>query len=215
MHDRSTRREFLTATGAVLSVATAGCVTNDASESITVEEDFESELTGWETNAHVGPEADDSFEWSVERSQDEVRSGEWSLAIFTEGRFDDGTAWIVRPINVEPGRRYHVEASIPAWSESESFNVVRHLVAYLGPEPPKTEEDFPEPGWNSTDVEDAPVGGLREPLDLEDGWREYGFEWETPELESDTLYFAVGNSVVWEADRTHYVDDLELTLRPE
>ena len=56
--------------------------------------------------------------------------------------------------------------------------------------------------------------GRREPLWLAEGWREYSFEWTTPELSTDTLHFAVGTAVLWEADATHYVDDLSVTIEP-
>lgn len=177
-------------------------------------EGFEDELSEWETAWHIGPEAFDDFDWSIERSQEQARSGDWSLAIYTEGRFDDGTAWIVRPISVAPGQRYEVDATLYGWSEDESFNVVRHLVAFLGDFRPSVEEDFPPPGVNSTDFADAPIGGFREPLDLAPEWHEYTFEWTTPLIEQDELYFAVGNSVVWEADRTHFLDDISVRLTP-
>ncbi len=56
--------------------------------------------------------------------------------------------------------------------------------------------------------------GLRDALWLAGGWREYAFEWTTPELSTDTLYLAVGTAVIWEADATHYVDDLSVRVEP-
>ena len=208
-----TRREAITATCIMVSGGLAGCTGNDDGV-IEFTEDFEDELSGWETASHIGPEAFDEFDWSIERSQEEARSGDWSLAIYTEGRFDDGTAWIVRPISVTPGHRYEVAATLYAWSRDESFNVVRHLVAFFGEFRPAVEEDFPPPGVNTTDFVNAPIGGFREPLDLAPGWREYGFEWITPRLEREEVYFAVGISVVWEADRTHFIDNITLRLTP-
>lgn len=85
----------------------------------------------------------------------------------------------------------------------------------LGPEPAAVEEDFPQLGVNSTEFGETPYGGLLEPLWLADDWREYTFEWTTPELTTDTLHFAVGTAVIWEADATHYVDDLSVTVEPQ
>ncbi len=82
----------------------------------------------------------------------------------------------------------------------------------LGAERPEAEEDFPDLGLNTTDLGETPYGGLREPLWLADGWREYAFEWTTPEIATDTLYVAVGTAVIWEADATHYVDEISVTL---
>lgn len=67
---------------------------------------------------------------------------------------------------------------------------------------------------NTTALGETPSGGLREPLHLEAGWREYAFEWSTPELSPGTLYVAVGTTVVWETGATHFVDDVAVELAP-
>lgn len=102
--------------------------------------------------------------------------------------------------------------TVPAWSRSESFNEVRYLVAYLGPTRPAKEGDFPQPGENSTGKVKPPFGGLREPLDWSEGWEDYRFEWDSPRIETTRLYFAVGTTAVWEAHRTHFIDDIELVI---
>lgn len=213
---RITRRGALRAGAAVAGVglgALAGCFGRrpgfDALED-GFEEDF-----AWETAAAIGPEVPPgNFEWTVERSRERAHSGEWSLRIFTEGDHDDGTAWAVRGVPVEPGRAYEATVTVQAWSPSESFNHLRDLVARLGREPPEAEEDFPPPGQNSTGISGAPYGGLREPLHQREGWLEYTFEWTTPDLESDRLHLAVGVAVVWEADATHFVDDVRVEFAP-
>jgi len=129
---------------------------------------------------------------------------------FTEGDHDDGTAWATTELEPVDASRFSV--TVQAWSESESFNHLRDLVAYLGPQKPSDEGSFPGPGDTSTGVDGAEFGGLREPLHLAEGWREYSFEW-TPGTVPDRLAFAVGVSVVWEADATHYVDDVEVVTR--
>ncbi|MFB6305301.1 MAG: hypothetical protein ABEH47_09050 [Haloferacaceae archaeon] len=185
-------------------VAVAGCA--GGGDGPLLSEGFETGLDPWETRGHVGPDAGGEFQWTVERSDAEAHEGAWSLRVFTEGRFDDGTAWAVRPIDVPAGAS-GLRVSLMAWSPSESFNLLRHLVAAARPEPPETEADFPDPGANSTGIEGAPYGGLREPLHQAAGWREYGFEW-TPERMPERVHLAVGVSVVWEADATHFVDEV-------
>ena len=108
--------------------------------------------------------------------------------------------WVSHPIPIESGQAYEIEASGQFWSESGSFNTTHHAVMRLGPDPAAVEDDFPQLGVNSTDFGETPYGGLREPLWLADGWREYTFEWTTPELSTDTLHFAVGTAVIWEAN---------------
>lgn len=172
-------------------------------------EGFEDGLGDWEGGAAIGPEVDiEEFEWELGVSDTEAASGDRSLRIWNEGDHDDGVTWGVHPVPVESGRSYQVTVTAQLWSESESFNTLRDAVMRLGTEPPEVEEEFPHPGVNTTDLGERPYGGLREPLWLTDGWREYAFEWTTPELSTDTLHVAVGTAVIWEGDATHYVDDI-------
>lgn len=208
---RLSRRDALRAAGTGLAAGLAGCTGETGT--VTVEWGFEDD--DFETGGSAGPEVPPGeFEWRVERSRQEVYEGDWSLSVFTEGDHDDGTAWAVRPVEVEAGETYDARVGARAWSPSESFNTLRHLVMRLGNEKPEGEDDFPDPGMASTFVTGAPYGGLRQPLHLAAGWREYGFEW-TVEDAPGTLYLAVGVSVVWEADATHYVDDVEASLEPQ
>jgi hypothetical protein len=217
-----TRRTFLRTSAGAAAVGVAGCRTAPGEgngdgngggngDDPLLAEGFESGLDGWTTHSHIGPEEPQSgFEWEIDRSETEAAAGDWSLEVFTEGDHDDGTAWVTTELSVPDGAS-SFSASLSAWSESESFNVLRNLVAYLGPEEPTEEGDFPDPGMNSSAVPDAPAGGLREPLHLTEGWREYTFEWE-PESVPDTLYFAAGVTVIWEADATHYLDEFEVVV---
>jgi hypothetical protein len=166
----------------------------------------------WTTDASMGSDACDEFQWMIERSDERARSGSYGLRVFTEGRYDDGTAWATTSIEIE-NRAYDAEASVWAWSESESFNTLRHLVARLARDRPEVEEDFPEPNTNTSENPDAPVGGLREPLHRAEGWEEYRFRWQVPAGEGP-LYFSAGVSVVWESDIVHFLDDVEVRLTP-
>jgi hypothetical protein len=188
-------------------MAVAGCLGGPSDPAFT--EGFEDGLGDWESDAAIGPEVDiEEFEWEFGVSGTEAASGDRSLRIWNEGDYDDGVTWGVHPVPVEAGRAYDATVTAQFWSESESFNTLRDAVMRLGPERPVVEEDFPHPGVNTTDLGETPYGGLREPLWLADGWREYRFEWTTPELSTDTLYLALGHAVIWEGDATHYVDDV-------
>ncbi len=147
-------------------------------------------------------------------SDDEAAEGDHSLRIWNEGDYDDGTTWLVNPVSVEPDQAYQVTVTTQCWSESESFNLIRSVVMRLGPDFPSVEEDFPAPGQNTTEFGETPYDGLREPLWLAEGWYEDTFEWTTPDLSADTLYLALGTSVVWETDATHYVDEIVVEAEP-
>lgn len=209
------RRGVLRASAAVGAAAIAGCQGRlSGPGEPTFDESFEDGLGDWDSGAAIGPEVDlEEFEWEVGVSETEAASGSRSLRIWNEGDYDDGVTWGVHPVSVEAGRAYEVTVSAQFWSESESFNTLRDAVIRLGPEPPEVEEDFPHPGANTTELGETPYGGLREPLWLADGWREYSFEWTTPELSTETLYVAVGHAVIWEGDATHYVDDISVEFR--
>ncbi|MFU1782107.1 hypothetical protein ACM16X_12055 [Haloarcula japonica] len=205
------RRDMIRVGAAVGATTLAGCTGGSTGTSF--EEGFEDGLSDWESGAAIGPEVELSeFEWEFGVSDTEAASGDRSLRIWNEGDYDDGVTWGVHPISVESGQAYQVTVSAQFWSESESFNTLRDAVMRLGPEPPAVEEDFPHPGVNTTDLGQTPYGGLREPLWLTDGWREYTFEWTTPELSTDTLYVALGTSVIWEGDATHYIDDVTVDI---
>ncbi len=210
------RRDALRAGGALGAAALAGCTSDsgDPDESA-FEEGFEDGIGDWETGATIGPEEDVAdFEWEIDVSGEEAVEGEQSLRIWNEGDHDDGVTWAVHEVPVEPGRAYDASVTLQCWSESESFNVIRDAVVRLGPEKPTAEDDFPHPGVNTSELGETPYGGLREPLWLADGWREYTFEWTTPELETDALHLAVGTAVIWETDATHYVDEIAVELEP-
>ena len=200
------RRAFLRTLPVAGAAGLAGCSTGDGP---LLADGFENGLDPWTTAASIGSDAFDEFEWTIERTDDRAHEGSWSVRVDTEGDHDGGTAWIVRPLDV-PADASRLSAAVVAWSPDESFTVLRHLVVALRPDPPESEADFPDPGANSGAIDGAPYGGLREPLGLDAGWREYATAW-APDALPDRVYLAVGVSVVWEADATHYLDEVLVT----
>lgn len=205
------RRKLLRNGGWLGAVACAGCLKR--SEEPLFREGFEDGIGDWEARAAIGPEVDvDVYEWELGVSDVEAAEGEHSLRIWNEGTYDDGVTWGVHPIVVD-SETDRISVTAQFWSESESFNTLRDAVMRLGSEPPSAEEDFPNPGVNTTALGVTASGGLREPLWLEEGWREYAFEWTRPTANGGTLYLAVGTTVIWEGDATHYVDDIVVETR--
>lgn len=201
------RRDVFRAGGSIGVAAVVGCL--GASPELAFEEGFEGGLGDWESDAAIGSEVDiEEFAWEVDVSDTEAAEGARSLRVWNQGDYDDGVTWGLHPISVESGQAYQAEVTTQFWSESESFNTLRDAVMRLAPEPPEVEEDFPHPGVNTTELGETEYGGLREPLWLTKGWREYRFQWTTPELDTDTLYIAVGTAVTWESDLPHFVDEI-------
>jgi hypothetical protein len=204
------RRDVLRAGAVAGAVAVGGC--QRGYRKAAFREGFEDGSEDWTAGAAIGPEVHiEDFEWEVGVSDEQAAAGDRSLRVWNEGDYDDGVTWALHPVAIEPGR-YRIFVTAQFWSESESFNTIRDAVIRLGPEPPEAEADFPHPGVNTTEIGETAYGGLREPLWLADGWREYGFEWTTPRLDAERLYLAVGTSVIWEADATHYVDEISVEI---
>lgn len=152
-------RRDLIRTGAAISVAgVAGCLGQSDNSDFT--EGFEGGLSEWEAKAAIGPEVEiEDFEWEADVSETEAAEGEQSLRVWNEGDYDDGVTWVSHPIPVESGQAYQIEATGQFWTESESFNTIRHAVMRLGPEPAEAENDFPQLGVNSTEFGETPFGG--------------------------------------------------------
>ncbi|MFA1612436.1 hypothetical protein [Halobellus rubicundus] len=200
------RRDLLCRGAAAGTLALAGCLGGDDPA---FTDGFESGLDGWEPAAAIGPEVDlADFDWEVAVSDAQAASGDRSLRIWNEGDYDDGVTWATRPVSISTDGTSRINVTAQFWSESESFNTLRDAVMRLGPERPAAEADFPDPGLNTSALRETPYGGLREPLWLADGWREYTFEWTLPALSTDQLYLSVGTSVIWEGDAEHYVDEV-------
>lgn len=207
------RRSVLAGIGTVVGVLSAGCL-GGSSRDRQLTDGFETDLQEWETDADVPDDPNNPghpVDWSITRSTERAATGDASVKYVLDGRQDDGTIWIVRTISIDPDRQYLTDVSAQAWSQSESFNTIAHLVMYLGPDRPSSEQSFPGPMENSTGT-DWPAGGLREPLNRRTGWDEYAFTWETPRLDTDTLYFAIGISAVWETEMTYFVDDVVVNI---
>lgn len=205
------RREMLQAGVGIGIVGAGGCL--GGSTGPTFQEGFEEGIGTWEGHAAIGSEVDlEDFQWELGVSDVEATAGDASLRIWNEGTYDDGVTWGLHPVSVESGQAYQAAVTAQFWSESESFNTLRDAVMRLAPEPPDVEEDFPHPGVNTSELGETEYGGLREPLWLTKGWREYRFQWTTPELDTDTLYLAVGTAVTWESDLPHFVDEITVEL---
>lgn len=212
-------RRGLLRTGGIAVVSLTGCSApgTDPGNGDVLVEDFEDGFTGWDTGSDVPEDPNNPgnrVEWSITRSTDRAASGSASLRYFLDGRQDDGTIWIVRPVRLESGTAYEVSMEAHAWSASESFNTLAYLVMYAGRARPTTEGSFPEPGANSTGAGETRTGGLRETLNQKEGWLPYSFTWRSPPLESDAIHIAIGISAVWETEMTYYIDDITVEASP-
>jgi len=132
----------------------------------TVEEGFERGLGNWERGAEVPQDGDrpnQTVEWSIELSNEQVKGGQATARFFLDGKHDDGTIWLTRSFAVPANEQYVVRIAADLWSHSESFNTLAKVAAYAGPRQPTQEEDF-----------DA-----SQPADQTAGWKRYEYRMDT------------------------------------
>jgi len=164
-----------------------------------ITEDFESGFGEWVTDADVPLDPNNpghSVEWNITLVTDPVRSGQYAVKFFIDGRQDDGTIWIERKIDVKKNSPIQVKLSFEFYSKHESFNTIATVCAYAGARNPEVEEDF------------KVLGSANEVT----GWKTYSLTTSTHTDSSGELWIAVGISVRWETYMTYYIDDVEIEI---
>jgi hypothetical protein len=172
-----------------------------ATQPILFEEGFEEGLDRWQQGADVPEDPErpgQPVDWSIEMSSDQVAGGASSACFDLDGKQDDGTIWLARPLDVPADVAYHVRLAFDLWSESESFNTLAKVAAYVGPQPPAVEEDF----------------DVSEPANQVAGWKTYTYEFDARSGPEGQVWVALGISAVWETEMTYYVDNLRVEVIP-
>jgi len=85
----------------IISIA-AGCYFHH--NPLRYDEGFEEDFGGWEGDADVPPDPnnpDSLVDWNVSRVTSPVKSGQYSVELYIDGRQDDGTVWIERELSVK------------------------------------------------------------------------------------------------------------------
>lgn len=162
-------------------------------------EGFEEDFGGWEGDADVPPDPnnpDSLVDWNVSRVTSPVKSGQYSVELYIDGRQDDGTVWIERELSVKRNSQIQVKVSFDFYSESESFNAIAGVVGFAGTSNPEVEADF------------TVLGQANEVS----GWKRYTHTATLKTSSSGEVWVAVGISVLWETEMTYYVDDVKVTI---
>jgi hypothetical protein len=177
----------------LIAIAFGGCVSGSK---IILQEGFEQGMGDWEVGKDlpIDHDTDRPVEGSVAISSECARSGEASINITIDGRQDEGTVWIMRSAEVPSGLT-NLKTSFFVYSESESFNTIAQVVAYIGDDQPVNESSFERLG----------------PANPAEGWNEFHLE---KKLDSDgEIWIAVGISVAWETWMTYFIDDLSVSSK--
>jgi hypothetical protein len=166
---------------------------------VTYNEGFEEGFGGWIGDADVPPDPNNpgSFvEWNVSRVTSPVKSGQYSVELYIDGRQDDGTVWIEKTMSAKRNAQIQVEVSFDFYSESESFNVIASVVGFAGTSNPEVEADF------------TVLGQANEVS----GWKRYTHTATVNTGASGEIWVAVGISVRWETEMTYNLDDVKVTI---
>jgi len=163
------------------------------------DEGFEEDFGGWIGDADVPPDPNNLgslVDWNVSRITSPVKSGQYSVKLYIDGRQDDGTVWIEKALSTKRNAQIQVEVSFDFYSESESFNVIASVVGFAGSSNPEVEADF------------TVLGQANEVS----GWKRYTHTATVNTGASGEVWVAVGISVRWETQMTYNLDDVKVTI---
>jgi len=180
----------------IISIA-AGCYFHH--NPLRYDEGFEEDFGGWEGDADVPPDPnnpDSLVDWNVSRVTSPVKSGQYSVELYIDGRQDDDTVWIEKALSVKRNSQIKVKVSFDFYSESESFNVIADVVGFAGTSNPEVEADF------------TVLGQANEVS----GWKRYTHTATLKTGSSGEVGVAVGISVLWETEMTYNLDNVEVTI---
>jgi len=135
-------------------------------------------------------------DWNVSRVTSPVKSGQYSVELYINGRQDDGTVWIEKALSVKRNSQIQVKVYFDFYSESESFNAIAGVVGFAGTSNPEVEADF------------TVLGQANEVS----GWKCYTHTATLKTGSSGEVWVAVGISVLWETEMTYNLDDVEVTI---
>jgi len=163
------------------------------------DEDFEDDFGGWTGDADVPPDPNNPgslVNWNISRVTSPVKSGQYSMKIYIDGRQDDGTVWIEKELSAKRNSQIQVKVSFEFYSESESFNVIAGVVGFAGTSNPEVEADF------------TVLGQANEVS----GWKRYTHTATLETGSSGEVWVAVGISVRWETEMIYNLDYVEVTI---
>jgi hypothetical protein len=179
----------------LLTLTLGGCLSNPQ---ILLEGGFEGGMGKWQvgTDLPIDPNTGEEVQASATISNERSRGGAISLNMTIDGRQDDGTIWIQMPLSV--GRIGKVDLEVNFWihSEWESFNLIAHVVGFMGDNEPVGESSFLRLGSAN------PARG----------WNQFGLSGDVETLDGE-VWVAMGISVAWETWMTYFIDDVLVNVR--
>ncbi len=186
----------------VFAIAAGGCSGGGSlgPAEFTFQEGFEGGLTEWRSGFELPEDPNNPghvVAWSIDPSALEAAEGSWSARYVLDGSQDDGTIWLERAFDMEPGASYRVDVRLKLWSETESFNILAAVAVFAGAAPPVTESQF----------------DVSKQANLAAGWHLYSYTLQAAADSIGRLWIAVGITALWETPLEYFLDDLVVELR--
>ncbi|MGE5556651.1 MAG: hypothetical protein ACM3UY_10420 [Methanocella sp.] len=167
-------------------------------QTTTINQGFEDGLGDWVTGADVPADPNhpgQTVNWTINVVSNQSFAGNRSAQFYIDGSQDDGTIWLTRNLALTPNTTRDVTVTFQLWSNSESFNTLANVVAYIGTKNAASEGDF------------QVIGAANQA----EGWKSYSYSAEVKTDESGNVKVALGISAVWETEMTYYIDDITVT----
>lgn len=156
---------------------------------------FETHLDDWDQGADVPLDPNGGqvpVYWDI--APIIARSGTRSAMFALDGRQDDGTIWLTRPISVTSATPVTVTVETHIWSRQASVGLA-YVALYAGAKPAQQEEEFRVAGS----------------ADDHAGWKAYQAGFTVTPTEGQ-VWVAIGISAVWETKLMYAVDDVTVTI---
>jgi hypothetical protein len=161
---------------------------------------FEHDMEGW---AVKGTDLDNPpVEWSIQRTQEIVRNGNTALKYYLSNLNDAGKIWIERSFDVKSNSLYQVNVKYSfASADCGDLNLWTIITGVIQ-EPSQSRDDlvYQEDTGNGC----QPGTGYK--------WLEKSYDFTVESNSSGKLYVIIGIWGTWEAPRTYYVDEVQVSF---
>lgn len=207
-----TRRSFVKTAAATAGLAgvSAGVAGADGTaETIEFTEDFDSLSASWQVGADLENSWFPGF-WDASLVSTGF-DGSSMIEFAVDGAATPGMVWIYAPIDVEAGTAYEGSVDLSLHCPFTTAESTR-LHVCLGSEMPGERDAFPD-SFESWRLQGDRLG-MNVSLEDSTGWNDYSSSWVSPELDTDTLYLAVGISTDSFVTSFYYLDSIEVELTP-
>lgn len=180
----------------VIAICLSGCI---GAETILLRDSFEDGWGDWQVDMDlpVDDYTGQPVNASVVINNTFARTGNSSVQMSIDGKLDDGTTWIEQKIEIQEEGEISVEISFFVYSDSESFNVIAHPVAYVGTSQPENESGFSHLGN----------------ANVAEGWNQFSYEGQLTVDQNDSLWIALGITVAWETHMEYEIDDIDVRMK--